>query len=145
MKIYFTVLLSLVFIKCSFGQHGSSKSSSSSFEQKGIKNKKVRNYIFLKDMYADEYFPVFLVDKGKAILINLCVQIEKEHPKSLLELYNLTHVATIKFNDLENEFENSGSELETGARETIAGDFIYIAKAYGFEADTEELIAPRNW
>jgi len=113
--------------------------------QNNVKNEKIRNYTFLKDMYNDNYFPNFLVDKGKLILVNLCLQIEKENPKTLPELYKLTHAATNKFNDLENEPGENGSELETGARETIGGDFFFLAKAYGYDGDIEALIAPRNW
>ena len=35
--------------------------------------------------------------------------------------------------------------VETGAREAIGGDFDFIAKTYGYNADIEELIATRNW
>jgi hypothetical protein len=60
-------------------------------------------------------------------------------------LYALTHAATEEFNALAEEFEENDSELETAAREAIAEDFEWIAKAYGFDADIEELIAPRDW
>jgi hypothetical protein len=61
------------------------------------------------------------------------------------ELYPLTHAATNAINDLENEFFDNNSEIETAARECLAVNFEYIATAYGFEADIEELIATRNW
>ncbi|WP_224998748.1 DUF5713 family protein [Cesiribacter sp. SM1] len=113
--------------------------------QNTIKNEQLRNHEFLSDMYQDDYFPDFLVDKGKAILVELCLQIESQQPQSLVELYTLTHAATDRFNDLGEEFDEHDSELETAARESIAADFEFIAKAYGFEADTEELIATRDW
>ncbi|MFK7970459.1 MAG: DUF5713 family protein [Bacteroidia bacterium] len=113
--------------------------------QKNLKNEQLRSHPFLTVMYQDTYFPDVVVDQGKAILINLCMQIEKENPATLAELYALTHAATERFNDLEDEFDKHGSELETVAREAIAMDFEVIAKAYGFEADVEELIAPRDW
>ena len=59
-------------------------------------------------------------------------------------LYALTHAATEEFNALAEEFEENDSELETAAREAIAEDFEWIAKAYGVDADIEELIAPRT-
>ena len=114
-------------------------------KQEDLKNESVRSYPFLKEMYEDSYFPTKLVDKGKAILVGLCSKIEQEQPKSLYELYELTHAATDKFNDLQEDFEEADSELETGAREAIAEDFAFVAKAYGFEADIEELIATREW
>ncbi|WP_033369808.1 DUF5713 family protein [Hymenobacter norwichensis] len=114
-------------------------------KQEDLKNELVRSYSFLKEMYEDSYFPSKLVDKGKAILVGLCFKIEQEQPKSLNELYELTHAATDKFNDLQEEFFDADSEIETGAREAIAEDFAFVAKAYGFEADIEELIATREW
>ncbi|MBO0356668.1 hypothetical protein J0X19_01800 [Hymenobacter sp. BT186] len=114
-------------------------------KQEDLKNESVRSYSFLKEMYEDSYFPSNLVDKGKAILVDLCFKIEQEQPESLDELYELTHAATDKFNDLQEEFLDGESEIETGARECIAADFDFIAKSYDFEADGEELIATREW
>ncbi len=110
-----------------------------------LKNEKIIGYSFLKEMYGDQYFPNNLVDKGKNILINLCSKIENENPKTLDELYLLSHKATNEFNALQKEFEENDSEIETGARECIAMDFEFISKSYGFNADTEELIATRDW
>lgn len=111
-----------------------------------ITNSKIAEYEFLEGMYRDGYFPDFLVDKGKAILMGLCDQIETQSPADLDALYQLTHAATDRFNDLEEEFEENDSEIETAARDCIATDFEFIAKAYGFEdADVEELIATRDW
>lgn len=116
------------------------------FSQQSLKNEKIRNHSFLKGMYEDPYFPDFLVDKAKELLIELCAQIEEQNPQNAKELYVLTHIATEKFNDLQNVFDEHDSEIETYARESIASDFDFIAKAYGFaNADGEELIAPREW
>jgi predicted DNA-binding WGR domain protein len=115
-------------------------------EQKELTNEKTRNHLFLKEMYEDQYFPNNCVDMGKEILIDLCFQIEKTLPKSLEELYKLTHIATEKFNDLQEDFEDNDSEIETAARDCIGENFAFIANSYGFnEADTEELIATREW
>ena len=111
-----------------------------------ITNEKLTDYKFLAGMYRDGYFPDFLVDKGKAILVNLCEQIEAQKPTDLDALYALTHPATDAFNDLQEEFEDNDSEIETAARDCIGMDFDFIAKAYGFDdADGEELIATRDW
>ncbi|SEG25098.1 hypothetical protein SAMN04489712_10484 [Thermomonospora echinospora] len=111
-----------------------------------ITNQQVTGHPFLRGLYADEYFPDHVVDKGKAVLLRLCERIEAERPSDLAALYALTHVATEEFNALEAEFEAAGSEIETFAREEIAEDFWFVASAYGFaEADIEELIAPRDW
>ena len=111
-----------------------------------ITNQQVAGRAFLRQLYADSYFPDHVVDKGKAILLRLCARIEAEQPSDLAALYTLTHAATEEFNRLEAEFEAAGSEIETVAREEIAEDFWFVASAYGFtDADAEELIATRNW
>ena len=114
--------------------------------QSSLQNEKMQQHVFLKDMYADSYFPNDLVDKGKALLVGLCESIEKDKPANLDALYALTHATTEAFNSLAEEFEENGSEIETAARDAIGTDFGAIAEAYGFaEADLEELIAPRDW
>ena len=113
--------------------------------QDAINNEKLKSYAFLKCMYDDAYFPKFLVDKGKSILVELCLEIEATQPKNLDELYKLTHASTEKFNNLEDEFYKNDSEIETAARECIGENFEFIATSYGFKADREELIATRNW
>ncbi|WP_460071498.1 DUF5713 family protein [Streptomyces sp. YKOK-I1] len=111
-----------------------------------ISNPDVTAHPFLEGLYRDRYFPDHVVDKGKAILLALCERIEAEHPADLSALYALTRAATEAFNALEAEFEEAGSEIETVAREEIAGDFWFVARAYGFtDADVEELIATREW
>lgn len=109
-------------------------------------NEAIRSRAFLQAMYDDDYFPDHLVDKGKQILVRLCQRIEAEKPADVSALYELTHAATEEFNDLEGEFLDADSELETAAREAIGEEFWFIAKAYGFhDADVEELIATREW
>ncbi|MFI5772687.1 DUF5713 family protein [Streptomyces sp. NPDC051658] len=111
-----------------------------------ITNQQVTEYAFLQQLYADEYFPDHVVDKGRAILLRLCERIEAVRPADLPALYVLTEAATEEFNLLEAEFEAAGSEIETVAREEIAEAFWFVASVYGFShADTEELIAARDW
>jgi hypothetical protein len=110
-----------------------------------IANAQLKNHRFLSEMQEDDYFPLALVEKGRQILVGLCEDIESQPPQTLQALYALTHAATDAFNLLAEEFEEHGSEIETAARENIGADFAYIAKAYGFDADVEELIATREW
>lgn len=111
-----------------------------------IKHEKLVHYPFLAGMANDSYYPSFLVDKGKSILVRLCERIEHEPPKDLQALYSLTHAATEEFNALNEELLKHDSEIETVARDCIAEDVEAIAFAYGFyETDLEELIAPRDW
>ncbi|WP_405493371.1 DUF5713 family protein [Streptomyces sp. NBC_00096] len=111
-----------------------------------ITNQQVAGRTFLRQLYADDYYPDPVLDKGRDILLRLCERIEAERPSGLPALYVLTGAATEEFNLLEAEFEAAGSEIETVAREEIAEDFWFVASAYGFtDADVEELIAPREW
>jgi hypothetical protein len=72
-------------------------------------------------------------------------KIETDHPNDLAALYAITNASTEEFNALAEEFEEQGSEIETAARDCIGTDFAFIAKAYGFDADIEELISTRDW
>lgn len=111
-----------------------------------ITNQQVAERAFLRALYADEYFPDHLLDKGRDILTRLCERVEAERPADLAGLYALTEVATEEFNRLQEEFWAAGSEIETMARDEIAGDFWFVASAYGFaDADLEELVAERDW
>ena len=110
-----------------------------------ISNEKLRDYPFLQEMYGDDYFPNVLVNKGRQILIRLCERIEEVKPKDNAALFRLTYAATEDFNALNEKFQENDSEIETVARDAIAKDFEFIMKAYGFEADLEEAIAPRDW
>lgn len=103
------------------------------------------SYSFLEGMYRDPYFPDFLVDRGKLILLQCCERIETTKPSTLDELYTITHAATEQFNELACAFYEHDSEIETAARDCIGTDFAFLAQAYGFDADPEELIAPRDW
>jgi hypothetical protein len=110
-----------------------------------LTNPTIQDHVFLRGMYADDYFPRECVDKVKDVLVRLCEAIERTKPADVESLYRLTHAATKEINDLQQLFEDHDSEIETAARETIAENFAVVAKAYGFDADVEELIATRDW
>jgi Family of unknown function (DUF5713) len=111
-----------------------------------LSNQSMNSYSFLTSMFRDSFYPDALVEKGKLILLKLCAKIEQLKPADLAALYVLTNLATDEFNELQQEFYDQNSEIETGARDCIAMDFDYIAKAYGFlDADLEELVANRDW
>lgn len=110
-----------------------------------LSDKQIDQLNLLDEMYYDGYFPNHLVDRLKAILIDVCKRIESENPKSESDLYVITHFATEQINDLQDVFADAGSEIETVARDSIGASFMKVATAYGFEADPEELIATRDW
>ncbi|UOP05297.1 DUF5713 family protein [Conchiformibius kuhniae] len=111
-----------------------------------IQNPDIRLNEWLSEMYEDDYYPNFLVDKCKAVFETVCGRIESERPENLDALYAITHAATEQLNDLQDEFEENDSEIETVARDCLGVTMYVIAKTYGFDdADSEELIAPRDW
>jgi len=114
-------------------------------EQQNLENATIRDYSILDEMYTDAYYPNFLVDKCKSILVKLCFAIESQKPQNIEELYKLTHSATEEFNGLMEEFWENDSDLETVARECICANFDFIGKAYNFDVDAEDVVGPRDW
>ncbi|MDQ0905993.1 hypothetical protein QFZ22_001978 [Streptomyces canus] len=107
-----------------------------------ISNQQVTAHSFLEALHRDGYYPERAVDRGKEILRRLCERIEADRPADPAALYVLTQAATEEFNDLRDD----DFDIETVAREEIAGNFRFVADAYGFaDADVEELIATRDW
>jgi hypothetical protein len=139
--IYFLLFMSLLSCNSTRSQNSNNKM----IEQSSLTNATIKDHAFLNCMYNDSYFPVFLVDKCKNILLNLCQEIEIQKPNNLDDLYILTHKATDQINDLQDEFFENNSEIETGARECLAKDFEFVAKTYDYHADIEKLIVTREW
>lgn len=112
-----------------------------------MKHPELSKYDWLSQMYRDDYYPNAAVDAVRDVLIQLCEDIESKEPKTLEELYVLSHAATNKINDIQDDKAyNETFDLETMARECIAMEFFKIAEGYGFDdADAEELIGTRDW
>lgn len=52
---------------------------------------------------------------------------------------------TLAINDLQEEFEENQSELETVAREIIAETVEYILEWFNIDMDVEDAIGERDW
>ncbi len=52
---------------------------------------------------------------------------------------------TLAANDLEEEFEENGSELETAARESIGATVAYILQWFEINIGVEDAIRERDW
>ena len=52
---------------------------------------------------------------------------------------------TLAINELQEEFEENGSEIETGARESIGEAVEHILKWFGIDMDVEDAIGEREW
>lgn len=103
-----------------------------------------QNYKLLDEMYRDEYYPDFLVDKVKDELQKVIDLLEggETDPEVVQEMLD---EAVGGINDLQEEFDEHDSEIETVARECIAADVAYILEWFHIPIDTEEAIRERDW
>ena len=102
------------------------------------------NYVLLAEMYEDDYFPNFLVDKIKALIEQVIVLLESGETDTRKIQQKLDEM-TLGINDLEEEFEENDSELETAARESIGETVEYILEWFGIDIDIETAIGEREW
>ncbi len=102
------------------------------------------DYKLLEEMYEDGYFPGFLVDKVRN-LVQEVIDFLESGEKDLEEIQEKFDEMTLAVNDLQEEFEDNGSELETGARESIGETVDYILKWFNIDMDVEDAIRERDW
>ena len=77
------------------------------------------NYKLLDEMYQDNYYPTFLVDKVKDELQKVIDLLENGETDTEVVQETLDE-AVCGINDLQEEFDEHDSEIETVARECIA-------------------------
>ena len=102
------------------------------------------NIEYLKDMYVDGYFPDYLVDKIRGILQGV-ERFIAERNRSVEQIQEKLDEAIDAINDLEQEFDDNDSEIETVASESIGKTVEAILKRYDIPIDTEEAIRNRDW
>ncbi len=103
-----------------------------------------RNYRLLDEMYRDEYYPDFLVDKVRDELQKLIDLLEAGETGIEVIQKKLDEVVCA-INDLQEEFDENGSELETVARDCIGEAVGCILEWFGIPIDVEEAIRERDW
>ena len=102
------------------------------------------DYQPLYEMYDDEYFPDFLVDKIKAELDKIeAVLAGGEKNTAIIQQHFDTMTRAI--NDLEADFDENDSEIETVARESIGEAVDYLLQKYRIAIDLEEALREREW
>lgn len=102
------------------------------------------NYVLLKDMYNDGYFPNFLVDKIKDLILKLVVYLEMGE-QDTNKIQEKLDEMTIAINDLQDEFDENDSEIETVARDSIGVSVEYVLQWFGIDIDIEDAIRERDW
>ena len=106
--------------------------------------KKFDESLYLADMYAEDYFPNFLVDKVKAHIVDVVQYLEsgERNTDAIQEKFD---AMTEHINCLQEEFEENDSEIETGARESIGETVRHILEHFNIDIDVEEAIGNRDW
>ena len=102
------------------------------------------NYKLLDEMYQDEYYPDFLVDKVRNQLQKVIDLLERGETDTEAVQETLDE-AVCGINDLQEEFDENDSEIETVARECIAADVAYLLEWFYIPIDIEEAIRERDW
>ena len=97
------------------------------------------NYKLLDEMYQDDYYPAFLVDKVKDELQKVIDLLESGETDTEAVQEKLDE-AVCGINDLQDEFYENDSEIETVARDCIGVTVDYILKWFGIPIDMEEAI-----
>lgn len=103
-----------------------------------------KDYPLLKELYEDGYFPDFLVDKVREEIQTVIRYLETGET-DIPKIQERLDAMTIAINDLEEEFDENDSEIETVARDCIGVTVAYILSWFGIEIDTEEAIRERDW
>lgn len=102
------------------------------------------DYVLLDEMYRDEYFPDFLVDKVKDELQKVIDLLESGETDTEIIQEKLDEM-TCAINDLQGEFDENGSEIETVARDCIGETVGYVLEWFDIPIDMEEAIQERDW
>ena len=102
------------------------------------------NYKLLDEMYQDDYYPAFLVDKVKDEIQKVIDLLESGETDTEVVQEKLDE-AVLAINDLQEEFDENESEIETVARDCIGVTIDYILKWFDIPIDMEEAIRERAW
>lgn len=102
------------------------------------------NYQMLAEMYQDDYYPDFLVDKISALLRKVIALLENDET-DLKVIQSALDEAVEGINDLQAEFDENDSEIETVARDTIAETVAYILEWFDINIDIEDALGARDW
>ena len=95
------------------------------------------NYQMLAEMYQDDYYPDFLVDKISALLRKVIALLENDET-DLKVIQSALDEAVEGINDLQAEFDENDSEIETVARDTIGETVAYILEWFDINIDRSE-------
>ena len=102
------------------------------------------NYDLLNEMYQDDYYPNFLVDKIRNELQKV-IDLLETGEKDINIIQEKMDEITCSINNLQDEFDENDSEIETVARDCIGETVGYILDYFDIPIDVEEAIRERDW
>jgi hypothetical protein len=102
------------------------------------------DYLLLAAMYADAYYPTFLVDKLRFVLLDF-VGYLADAPRGREEIQEKLDEMNIMIGHLREEFHENGSEFETIAHACVAADIEYILKYFSVGIELDEALRAQNW
>jgi hypothetical protein len=102
------------------------------------------DFEFLPDMYEDDYFPNSEVDKVKAAIQKVVTYLEKGET-STKKIQKKLDDMTWTINELQDDFADRDSEIETGRRESIFETIDRILIHFKVPIDSAEALRDRDW
>ena len=108
-------------------------------------NKFDDQYVLLQNMFEDTYYPQFLVEKIKWQFIHLIEFLESADGKELPLIQDKLDEFTMFINNLQQEFWDQDSEIETVASESIANTLEYILNWFKIDVCIEDALREREW
>lgn len=102
-------------------------------------------YVLLQNMFEDTYYPQFLVEKIKWQFIHLIEFLEGTDVKEVSLIQDKLDEFTIFINNLQQEFWDQDSEIETVASESITNTLEYILNWFKVDVGIEDALREREW
>lgn len=102
------------------------------------------NYDLLNEMYQDDYYPNFLVDKIRNELQKV-IDLLETGEKDINIIQEEMDEFICSINNLQDEFDENDSEIETVDRDCIGETVGYILDYFDIPIDVEEAIRERDW
>ena len=102
------------------------------------------DYKLLNEMYQDDYYPAFLVDKVKDE-IQKVIDLLESGETDIGVVQETLDEAVCSINNLQDEFYENDSEIETVARDCIGVTVAYILEWFDIPIDMEKAIREREW
>lgn len=103
-----------------------------------------KQYILLEQLYEDSFYPQYMLDKIKLMLLDFIFYIE-ENPTGITDVGNKIFELVEEVKSMQDEFIAEESEFDALAKETLLRDIEYIIKWYHLPVNLEKELTKREW